>query len=389
VDTAPDDVEARRDLAELLLQIGRADQAATYAKQLVVDQPDLYSNKELLLRTSLAAKDLPSAQAASDAIVEADPKDARGHFYVGKVAEAEGRLEDALRAYQRSLEIRPDAAEPLQGVVRVLLQLKRPKDALVAAEQSISREAQVPLALNLKGEVLLVGQRLDEAQAAFGEAAARRATWWIPYRNLALVELARKDDAAAAAALRDGLAKGAEAEPLRLHLAEVLDTHGHVDEAIVEYEAVIKANPNALSAVNNLAMLLVNAKSDVASLKRAGELVAPLMNSSEPLYLDTYGWVKLRQRDARAALPALERAHSLAPDNPEILYHLAKAQIASNQLTAARVNLDKALRAGVKFPGISDAEAALATLATAPPGAAGGTPPANGAAAAAGGKTSS
>jgi len=50
--------------------------------------------------------------------------------------------------------------------------------------------------------------------------------------------------------------------------------------------------------------------------------------------LDTYGWILLERRQDELAIENLSRAADLAPQAPEIRYHLAGALVASRQLPA-------------------------------------------------------
>ena len=54
---------------------------------------------------------------------------------------------------------------------------------------------------------------------------------------------------------------------------------------------MLARDPRNDVAANNLAMLLVTHRTDGASLERASKLTARFAESSNPAFLDTYGWV--------------------------------------------------------------------------------------------------
>jgi Tfp pilus assembly protein PilF len=150
---------------------------------------------------------------------------------------------------------------------------------------------------------------------------------------------------------------------LQLALATLYETKGQPDEAARVYEAVLHSNPHADVAANNLAMLLVTHRSDAASLERAGQLAARFAQSSNPDFLDTYGWVLYKRGDAAAAVVALRGVVAKAPESPVGLYHLGMAQAQAGQTEGARDSLTQALESGKPFPGRNEARLALERLA--------------------------
>ena len=133
-------------------------------------------------------------------------------------------------------------------------------------------------------------------------------------------------------------------------------------EAVATYEAMLKRDPEDIAAANNLALLLVTHRSDAASLARAGELTARFKDSTSPGLLDTYGWVAFKRGEATEAAAALERATTLAPDAPELRYHLGMAQLELGRRDEARKNLEAAVQAGRDFPGLAEAREALGSF---------------------------
>ena len=133
---------------------------------------------------------------------------------------------------------------------------------------------------------------------------------------------------------------------------------------------MLRRDPQADLAANNLAMLLVTYKTDAASLDRAKALAARFASSSNPAYLDTYGWVLYKHGDGPAAVTALQNSLAKVPESPLLLYHLGMAQALAGQAGAARENLAHALKSGSNFAGKDEAQATLDKLAKlAPAGA--------------------
>jgi len=163
------------------------------------------------------------------------------------------------------------------------------------------------------------------------------------------------------AALQAGVK--ATGEPVLVNrLAEMYERAGRVDDAIRVYEVLHEQNPSLQLASNNLAMLLVNYRTDQLSLDRARDLSAPFAHSKNGALLDTLGWVTFKRGDVPQALAALEKAAAQSPDSKEIRYHLAMVQLKAGQADKARGNLEAALAGGASFAGMDDARLALARI---------------------------
>lgn len=91
-------------------------------------------------------------------------------------------------------------------------------------------------------------------------------------------------------------------------------------EAVRAYQEALNRNENSLVTLNNLAWALKESDPDAAVdyAARAAEQ-AP----DNAAILDTYGWTLHMAGRNQEALEVLERAASLAPENPEISSHLA------------------------------------------------------------------
>jgi predicted Zn-dependent protease len=363
VETNPKDPGARLDLAQLLTQLGKPDQAKPVIEELVKQQPNNPQALDAQFKIALATKDLVTAESAADAIVATQPKSGVGYYYQGAVAQAQNRPLDALRLYSTAADLQPDTQEPLQAATQVLVGLKRTPEALKRLDDAIARYPQNPVAPNIKGEVLLSTQRAADAASAFKIAIERAPKWVVPYRNLAIAQLADHDSSGAIATLQSGIDKSDGAEALQTELAALDERLGKPDDAMQVYEAALRRNPTSDIASNNLAMLLVTYRKDPASLERAKELSARFASSNNPSFLDTYGWVLYKRGDAAAAVSVLQTVLTKTSESPVSLYHLGMAEALAGQPDAARDNLARSLQSGKNFAGMEEAKATLDKLA--------------------------
>ena len=366
VEANPKDAGVRLDLAQLLAQLGKPDQAKSILADLVKEQPNNLQALDSLFRVSAAMKDFDTAKFAADTIVAAQPKGPIGYMYQGMLAEEAKHTDDALRLYGQSSDLQPDALEPLQAQIRLFVASKRIPEAMKRLDEVIAHVPKGALAPNLKGDILLGQNNVDGAEAAFKLAIERAPKWWIPYRGLAAAQLAAKDSDAALATLRNAQSIVEQPDLVGIEIGSYFEKVGKPEEAIREYDAIVRHNPQSDIAANNLAMLLVTYGKDAASLDRAKALSARFANSSNPSFLDTYGWVLFRHGEAAASVPILQRVASKQPDAPVVWYHLGMAQSQSGSTAQALDNLTRAVNSGAKFSGLDEAKATLSKLAKLP-----------------------
>ncbi len=365
-DSNPKNPDMQLELARVLLDVGKAEQAKPVLADLLKAHPDNMEAQDLQFRVSMITKDYARAKECAENIVAARPKSAIGYRYEGEVAEADHRTDDAVRAYAAAVDIQPEVPESLQAEVRVLLNAKRGEEALRRLDDLSKRFPESPMGPDAKGEVLLRLGKNAEAQESFRAAIARAPKWWIGYRDLAGAQLAANQVDTAVQTMRNGKSLVAQPDALATELATLWQRVGKPDAAIAEYEEMLGRHPDSEVAANNLAMLLANSRTDQASLDRAKSLTARFAQSSNPSFLDTYGWVLYKHGEAAASVPVLERVVAKVPLEPVPHYHLGMAQSQLGSSDEARNNLSLAVSSSSNFQGREEAKAALDKLAKLP-----------------------
>jgi tetratricopeptide (TPR) repeat protein len=363
VDANPKDPNARLDLAQLLIQLGRPAQAKPVIDELVRQEPNNMNALDAQFRVAAATDDTAAAKAAADAMVGLQPKAEIGYVYQGMVSETEKRLDDAVHHYSTALEMQPDASDALKGLTRALVGLKRTTEALKRLDEVSARFPKLPFAPNIKGELMLETHQAPDAEAAFRTAIEREPKWRTSYQNLALAQVQENDLSGAVATLQAAILQADNPESLRLELGSVFERMGKSEDAIQAYDAALRKDPHADIAANNLAMLLITYKKDQPSLDRAKELAQRFAKSTNASYLDTYGWVLYKRGESAAAVAALQSVVLKTPDSPASLYHLGMAQASAGLSDAARQSLARSLKSGKSFPGMDEAKATLDKLA--------------------------
>ena len=178
------------------------------------------------------------------------------------------------------------------------------------------------------------------------------------YQTLARVYLAQTKPHEAAEVYHKGLAELPDNIPLMADLAQSYERMKDVDAAIDAYRKILQKAPKYDLAINNLASLLVDYRTDKESLQEAVKLVANYGVSSNPNILDTYAWVTLKSGDNNKALPIMKRVVADAPEVAVFRYHLAMAYHLASDNASAKTQLERALSLAEKqgdFSGIDKA----------------------------------
>lgn len=198
------------------------------------------------------------------------------HFNFGNACRAMGRIDEALDAYGKAIELRPDypearinrgllafdnhhwgwAAADLAFVVRrqptapLLIklglachQLKRFDEAAAAHAQAIALDPANPEACCHLGSALMMLERGDEALACYDQALALAPRYGTAYFNRGNALVAAGQWQQAADSYRQALACEPSHHAARIQLGIVLGWLGHSAEALAQFDQILAMEP--------------------------------------------------------------------------------------------------------------------------------------------------
>ena len=360
----PDQVDAKRSLAGLESKIGRYQQARARLDDLLKQRPDDVTALDMLMTLDLVTKNWQGAEHTLARLRQISAGNnsvalmAEGRFY-----EAQRRLSEARRAYERATVLISNEPEPLLSLVKVEVALGQAEQSRSRLEALLASRQDHPFAHGLLGEVLTLTQEHEEAALHYREAVRLNPKWMTPWLNWATLSLSRKKPDTAVQVLQDGLKANPESEELHLLLASAHFEQGQIDLAITAYEATLRLNPRNLLAANNLAVLLVDHKSDPSSLQKAFALSRDFEKEApHPLFIDTLGWVRFKMGQQEEAIRLMKDAVAKSPEMSVLNYHLGIAFFQSGKRAEARAYLSKALKSSDPFEWRREAEQVLAQI---------------------------
>ncbi len=246
---------------------------------------------------AIERKDYATAEQKLSAYLTSAPKDFQAWYDLGYVFNATGRQAQAIDAYRKSVAIKPDVFESNFNLGRLLASAGSP-DAATFLRAATQLKPTANPQEGLERAWLTLGAVLAKAQPAEALAAFRKAAELQPgdaephlSAGAALEEQGKIDEAAqeyqqaarldlksaeplaalvnlytrarrlpdAEFALRKYLAVQPANTVAHVQLGRVLMAEGYIDQAVAEYETVLKLDPNDSTANREMASAFVEA----------------------------------------------------------------------------------------------------------------------------------
>ena len=227
---------------------------------------------------------------------------------------------DARQVLDDAIQRQPTSLPLLQSRVRIDLLDGGLDTALATAERLRQNPAYMPGAATLKGGIFMGAQRFAEAAASFKDEYQKE-----PSSALVVAFAQALNSAGDANGATTELLKWQAAHPDDPAVAQLLGTFDitahRYDSAERNLQIALKAQPNDLVALNNLAWIFQQ-KGD----KRAREYAQRAFEQAPtPEVTDTLAWILVQQGEAAKAAPLLQSASAGRPQNFAIKYHWAVA----------------------------------------------------------------
>lgn len=341
----PKRIEPRLELADYYLKRGEPQKAVVLASEVRELAPD----DPLVLGTYAAVQaangELNNAVATYNRLIQLLPKAATVHYRLALVQAGMGKMEEARTSLAKALSLKPDFMEAKLQLASLEIKAGHYEQALEIAREVQQKNPQSSLGFSLEGDVWMARNKYQQAAVSFVAANRLVATsGGLIKQHLAMSKAGK---VAEADSMLLGWIKSNPSDiVIRLYLGEAYTLCGNAESAIGQYQAVLKIDPENLSALNNLAVTLSNR--DSATAHQYAERAYKLRPESAPI-ADTLGWIRLERGDIRQGLELLQKASRLEPNAPQIRYHLAVALVKSGNKTQARTELERLLRSNATF----------------------------------------
>lgn len=338
----PEFTKAQLALGEMMQNRGQFDAALKYAEQVLAPNREPNNPAALLLAASAqAAKgSTVEAKARLDKFMQLAPNSPEGPMRLGLVALKDKKYDQALTYFEKALQMDPDNQQAINGEVAAYMAQNKNDKAIERVKSQIAKKETGPLYYSL-GKIYFAMKKMPEA-----EAALKKSLELAPSNSEVMVMLGTLY--AQGGNLDKALAQyqaATAAKPKDANLWTVYgmlqDSAGKPADARKSWEKALSVNPNAGLAANNLAWVL---SEDGQDMDRALELArqAKVSLPQNASVNDTLGWIYCKRRLFDSAVPLLQEAVRMQPENAAYHVHLAAALAGAGKKEQAKAELQKA-----------------------------------------------
>jgi len=344
-------------VSRLHLAAGETDTAVTMAEGAVASAPDSADARAALARSLIAAGNLDRATTEIANLLKAFPQSGMVHALDGAIRMRKKDLAGARKSYDTALQLMPTAFEALAGLTRVDLAENRVAQAKQRVEARLQADPKNGEVMYLAAGIYAAERNLPKAEQTLRKLIEVDPNYSPSYSMLAGLLLAEKKlDAAVVEfdrmATRDPKNVGA------MTMAAMIVHGSNVGEAKKRYAQILKDNPGAAVAANNLAWIYADEGSNLDEALRLAQTASAQIPNNAAV-LDTLGWVYYRKSMPDRAVEPFEKSIAAEPENPSYHYHLALALQGIGETPRARASAQRALKLK---PDYTEAQRLLASM---------------------------
>jgi len=309
-------------------------------------QSKSYKDLEALWRDTLAKN--PSAWMA--------------HYNLGNLLSARGDMDDAIRHYRRSAQIKADFAEAHYNLGIALRSTGRLAEAVEQYRKALQIDPRHADAHNNLGACLSELGRHEEAIGHLTAALKIKPDDTVAHRNLAsvMLRIGRADNAVRI--YRAALAIEPDDPDLHANLALALNRVGDFEQAVRQYELSLRIAPDRIQTRLDLAALLLHHRRTEQALRQYDLILR--IEQDNAAARNGLGLALAAQGKLLQAIEQYERVLRQDPDHIGARHNLANALVQLGRFKEAAHHYQQALRITPDQPTVLDNFAWL--LATCP-----------------------
>ena len=296
----PDLLPARQNLAALLMRSGRFADAAEEYEAIAEARPGDVQALQLLATAYLEADAPGAAAGAFKRILEIETDSLEALVGLAQALDAAGQLLDAVPHYLRAASIDPKLDELLPGIATRLEEAGFRQDSIELYRRYARARPDDAVVQEEIGIRLLEDGNIRSATPALARSVAIEPS---AQRHAALAEAYRRsgDSDAAHGQLRLA-AEAAPGDPgIRVRYANSLLQRQEFERAAREYLAACEADPGHRDAWSGLAFAMFQLGNFPASLRAIQESEKLGPPQAATVYLEALGWDKLQQYEQAQA----------------------------------------------------------------------------------------
>jgi len=279
------------------------------------------------------------AEAACAAALDSNPNLDVVYTALGKLHMSAGKSTQAASAYRRALEINPRDVLAMQGMAVILDRERQPEDAERLLKQAIDLQPGNWRSINSLGTFYFFNGRYAEAAHIYRQVVFLDPNNWLGHGNMGSALMMTGDFSAALDAIGAALAIQTD--------AEFLSNKGIVYYYLGEYDRSVEIHRQAANEMPQSHVVWLNlgdalrfsSQPDEAAsaYRQAMSISAELleMDPNNPVDLYVQAWATGSTGDTEQAIFLIDRALSVAPNDPYVRYYDGLLKIGRGEASAA------------------------------------------------------
>jgi tetratricopeptide (TPR) repeat protein len=294
--------------------------------------------------------------------IQIDPNYAEAYELLGQVEQKEGNLKGAFGAFSKAVDLNPELFGAQVELGKLLLLSGAPDKALEKAQAVLAKEAGNSEALMLRGSVLMVQKKPQEAAAIFDGLLKKGEKKPETYLVLATALSQSGENSRAEKAFTDGIAAHPNFAPLHLGLAQFYAGLKQPSKAESELKRVIELEPDKPLHKFNLANFMWGEGRQAAAIDLISATVAADPAGENSCEMAARFYISKNQLNEAAKI--LEKGIEKIPASFRLRILLADVYLNQNNPAKALARLDECLGLSKDpgDPGIIQAKTALARV---------------------------
>ncbi len=321
------DATGQKLLAAIYQRSNGAQRAVEILEPIVAASPDDRQAALQLADSYLATGKSEQAIKLLQQGVDADPTNSQARLALAVGSIRSGETNAGVSELEKVIRAEPGSLQANSLLILTLLQNKQIDKATEAADALIRANPKDANGYNLKGTVRLAGKDLPGARTAFKAALDKDSKFAAAPLNLARLETQAKDNKAAREWYRKTLLIDAKNLTAFEGLAGLALAENDLDEAASSLEKGIALNPTIPGPRLRLIDMFLNGKDNKRALIAARDYATAAPD--DPQAIDALGRAQIANADYTNGIATYQRLTSQLPKNPEFQRRLGRALVAA------------------------------------------------------------
>ena len=356
----PEDKSTLVRLSQLYALRGNQEKAEQILLLLANNNPDNPLILETTARLAIEDNKLERAALAVEKLSKIKGQDLTAKYLEGRILQKSDQISAAQHIYENIIvsdPLSPLAAYAMSSILETMNTKQELQDFVVF----LGLLPQTNAAINtVIGDIQQSLGHTESAKAAYRKAFNQNTETQASFLALAKILMEEKNYSQALEILEHAESAVPSEINASILKAQILLNTGEIERALAIYEKLLTTNNQSDVVANNFAQTVADYKyTDVKLLEKARLQAERFINSNNPYYLDTLGWIYYRKNLLPQAKLFLERAFdNLEQSNPQIDYHYGAILYEIGNIENAKLHLKRA-SLGADYPGKNDAKTLL------------------------------